>query len=424
MSFRFFFSYARDNRDSYLNKFYADLTEQIQLRQFHKPGEIGFFDGEGIQAGAPWKNELSAALRVSRTFLALCSPAYLNSEYCGKEFHVFLRRYREYVTGTRPAGTPRLIQPVIWGEPRGSLREVLTEFQYTDDQYPQIYKNEGLRYMMSKSDLANDYTDFVHRLAIKLVDDSEQHPLPELATLEPLETIPSAFHDNPGAPQAPEGTSVWFAYVAAKPQEFPQERRTVDRYRQRGGKEWRPFHPDLRDPVGIFAQATASKYSLFAEELPLDDSLVDRIRTLAAKGEPAIVLVDAWTLRVARYRALMKKLDEVNLPNCAVMIAWNHPDSETEQHRAALQAEVDATFQFKRQLRKVMPYEDSIQTAAELRKRLLGALAKFTNKKSERLPARGIISAEIRQAAEREGITLDRTPLVPSPASIEAGGAR
>ncbi len=145
MPYQCFFSYARKNRNDDLNRFVADLREKILLRMHLPPNEVVFFDGEGIEAGAPWKQELSKALRTSRVFLAICSPDYINSDYCGKEFQVFLERYRSYVMEKRES--PKLIIPILWGAPGGSLREVIAEFQYTDDDFPAIYAQEGLRYI-------------------------------------------------------------------------------------------------------------------------------------------------------------------------------------------------------------------------------------------------------------------------------------
>jgi hypothetical protein len=79
MPYQCFFSYARKNRSDDLNRFVADLREKILLRKYLPEDEVVFFDGEGIEAGALWKQELSEALRTSRVFLAICSPDYINS---------------------------------------------------------------------------------------------------------------------------------------------------------------------------------------------------------------------------------------------------------------------------------------------------------------------------------------------------------
>ena len=296
MPYRFFFSYARENRDPLLNRFYEDLCKEVTLTKFHNADQVGFFDGKDIQSGAPWRIELTDALQTAKTFVAICSPDYVNSEYCGKEFQFFRERYRKYISAKKPPKAPRLIQPVLWGAPSGSLHQTLSDFQYTDDEYPAVYAQEGLRYMMQLSDHENDYKRFVVRLARKLVDYSEEHTLPDAAGTAVLDAVENAFAAQRQEASEGDGTSAWFLFVAARPDEFPSERKATDRYKKRGGKEWKPFAPDTFDTVGIIAQATASKYKLYFEELPLNDEIETQIKEAEKRGELVIVLVDPWTL--------------------------------------------------------------------------------------------------------------------------------
>lgn len=61
----------------------------MKLEKYHATGEVGFFDGEGVKSGEPGKPALGNALRTAKTFVAVCSPDYINTEYCGKELRVF-----------------------------------------------------------------------------------------------------------------------------------------------------------------------------------------------------------------------------------------------------------------------------------------------------------------------------------------------
>jgi FxsC-like protein len=415
MSYRFFFSYARENRDPLLNRFYEDLSKQVLLTQYHAIGEVGFFDGEAIKSGAPWKAQLGDALRSSKTFVAVCSPAYINSEYCGKEFKFFLNRYDKYVSDRQPANPPRLIQAVLWGAPSGSLHQAMTEFQYTDDEYPPVYAQEGLRYMMLLKGYEDDYNRFVVRLARKLVDFSTEHTLPDAPNIGPLDEIESAFATRREETAETDGSNVWFIFVAGRPNEFPSERTSVDRYKKRGGRDWKPFIPDSSDTVGIIAQATASKYSLYFGELPLDEQIEARIEKAEARGEPVIVFVDAWTLKISNYRKWMLRLDKLNFENCMVMVPVNHPDPETERHLPDLKMTVRKTFKWKAGLRNKMYFRDSISSARELRSLVLKSLAEFSNKTVEKsTTTRQIEDRQIRQEAQAEGISLEKTPLVAS----------
>jgi FxsC-like protein len=417
MGYRFFFSYARENRDRDLDRFFKNLCTAIKLEEYVPKGELVFFDGESIETGAPWKDELGKGLRTSRALLAVCSPDYINSDYCGKEFQVFLERVASYKAANSLPIAPPLIIPVIWGNPSGSLREVVSELQYSDNDFPAVYAKEGLRYVMQLSKHKDDYKRFVKRLAQKIVRDGKAHPLPDLAALRPLDQVNSAWA-APG-PQSGEtpGDNAWFVFVAAKPNEFSYPRTAVERYRARGGRDWRPYHPDFQETIGILAQGAAAKYSLYFGEMPLNNDLVSRIEEAEKKGEIVIVLVDAWTLKVASYRDLMRRIDKVNFENCALMIPWNAPDPETEQYQADLRETLEKTFKFKSAFRKTLYYSDSIDSARELRARLLRIFAELTNKRIDTaLPKNRIKDPQILKAAQAKGIAvLHKAPGVTSP---------
>src|SRR5579872_4578138 len=193
MAYRFFFSYARENRDRDLDRFFKHLCTAVKLEEYVRRDELAFFDGESIQTGAPWKDTLAKGLRTSRVLVAVCSPDYINSDYCGKEFQVFLERVASYAAAKNLQDAPRLILPVIWGNPKGSLREVISQYQYTDDAYPRIYAEEGLRYLAQLSNRKDDYKRFVKRLAQKIVNGARDHPLPDLPVLRSLDQVKSAW---------------------------------------------------------------------------------------------------------------------------------------------------------------------------------------------------------------------------------------
>lgn len=412
MPYQYFFSYARENRNSDLDRFLQDLRNKILLQRYFPDHEIGFFDGDAIEIGAPWKTTLATGLRTSRVFLALCSPNYINSEYCGKEFTAFLERYRAYVAATNPPKPPKLILPILWGAPGGSLREVIKEFQYTDDDFPSVYAQEGLRYMMELKEHADDYTKFVTRLAQKIVEAGAEHALPELPTLRPLDEISSAFHDA-ARPEANEGDRAWFVFVAARPAELQPPRTSVDRYKRAGGRDWRPFDPDARDPVGMFAQAAATEYQRYFDEIPVTSDLIARVDEAWKVHEPVLVLVDPWTLKVPAYQAEVKRLDRYIADNCAIVVPWNSPDPETSAQREPLKALVAQTFQYRAKVGKALHYWGEVESAADLRGRLLEMLAYYTNKTLETTDAeKRIPEGDVLPPGAEPEVPLGRPPLV------------
>src|SRR5438309_860684 len=90
MAFVSFISYARINKTRYVEKFVRELTQQIIDKTPYGPNEIVFFDTTSINTGQDWSRVLGDALRTSKVIVCLCTPHYLNSEFCGKELQVFL----------------------------------------------------------------------------------------------------------------------------------------------------------------------------------------------------------------------------------------------------------------------------------------------------------------------------------------------
>src|SRR6185503_9868012 len=194
MGYWFFVSYARQDSqgDSKLKQFYDDLIKEVLLIEHFPEGEVGFFD-EHIELGATWAEDLSRALSTCRVMLALCSPAYVNSDYCGKEFQIFYERLSDYLRDQKPKDAPNLILPILWGPPNKGYPKLIQDLQYTDGEFPAVYAEEGLKHMMKLSKHADDYAKFVRRLAHIIVDEGGKHLLQEAKPLRALENVKSAF---------------------------------------------------------------------------------------------------------------------------------------------------------------------------------------------------------------------------------------
>jgi len=91
MAFLFFTSYARlDNREGRL----TTAVNRLRDRLIAKTGENVeiFFDTQELKNGVEWQERLGAALKDTRVIVCLCSPAYLKSAFCAKEFEIFRLR--------------------------------------------------------------------------------------------------------------------------------------------------------------------------------------------------------------------------------------------------------------------------------------------------------------------------------------------
>ncbi len=315
MSAWFFFSYARQDWDERLEKFYKRLAKEVgKAKQLSEP-EAGFFDQRSIEVGDVWDAKLREALRTTRVMIAICSPTYFTREYCGKEMQVCVERL--------PAGAQSTaIIPVMWDRPEASRHPALEKYQFTNKDLTDIYASEGLYYIMGLKKHDDDYEEFVMKLSRKIVEAGQNRPLAQLAALRPFDQIQNPFAKTPQTSGAGAKHAL-FAYVAGRKEELPPA--LADRYGVEG-KEWRPFHPDCSDPAGIMAMEVAAKQKLFYRDLPVDGSIVDRIREAEDKGEVVILLVDPWTVQVQGYEQYMRTYDKHNFDNSAVLVAWNSPD--------------------------------------------------------------------------------------------------
>src|SRR4051812_49353415 len=108
----FYLSYARPDRDAdpeTVDSFFGDLVQELKRMTGLEAEEIGFLDGQSIAAATEWPDEVRQALAECRSFVAMLSPAYFASSYCGREWAVFQGRIK---TRDMPLILPVLLTPV------------------------------------------------------------------------------------------------------------------------------------------------------------------------------------------------------------------------------------------------------------------------------------------------------------------------
>jgi TIR domain-containing protein len=135
----YFLSYARldlvNDPFKCIKKFYEDLDKEVRRVKVIDEGVAGFFDGLSLQQGSDWPVALVEALSSCRVLICMYSPAFFDSEYCGREWQIFNSRF--------PAEGPRppLILPVLLSPPEelATIPPALKNIQYVDDRYPSDY---------------------------------------------------------------------------------------------------------------------------------------------------------------------------------------------------------------------------------------------------------------------------------------------
>jgi len=143
---RIFVSYARnDLQGPELQWFFEELEKELSVELGTKDAVL-FRDLAAIEIGADWADSLAEALKTSAIMVAICSQSYMNSEYCGKEFGVFVDRFEEAKKQAgAQAGSLRAIFPIIWMKPDNGIPAAISAFQYHTTRLPSSYAEHGLR---------------------------------------------------------------------------------------------------------------------------------------------------------------------------------------------------------------------------------------------------------------------------------------
>lgn len=368
----FFVSHARSDTDTYLERLVADLTNEVRRKLGRRTEEdIRFWDSQEIELGERWPERLSDALRKAKLCVCLLSPAYFNSEFCGREFEVFRNRSNSCITNNPQAG----IFPIWWETPHGSFPKSLENYQYMHGDLPELYGREGIRYLMKLSRHQDEYQIFIDRLASKLVAAAESSPLPEIDELGPLLDIPNAFSDGSQEITVRESGpgNVQFVFLAATASEMRQIRADVSQYENQGGWYWKPY---LDMSAGKLAQLTATEFDFRYDELAVDPRLIERLREAEKRNEIVILLVDPWTIRIPRFANLIRQYDNQTLINCSLLVPWNDEDPETVNDLNLLNQTLANAFPRKLVLKPPAHEWDSIRSSGSLRMKIGETLEK------------------------------------------------
>lgn len=333
--FWFYFSYARRDNDPYLQKFFADLQAEVQ-RGLGLKEKIGFFDASSFAPGDDWQAELAEALRSSRSLVSLLSPYYVRSEFCGKEVQIFLQRSELQLPGSTRRETG--IFPVLWIPLRQNVPGALADIQWLDAAFPKAYITEGLRYLMRLKRFRDDYEEFLFRFAAALIKGAESNDLPVLEYLPQLSKIPNAFEESRG--RVP---SVEFLYAAATRREIGEVRKNVESYGDSGSR-WRPFFPSVQAEVALLTQSIAAEERFISAGVDLGDDILQHVIDADREGRVVVVLIDPWTLRLERYRQLLRQIRELGTPNLVTFFLLNLEDKETRGAHIHLEHVIRETF--------------------------------------------------------------------------------
>ncbi len=122
----FYLSYARarpragslsSDPNQRVRQLFDDLNDHVNNLVYRETGaDAGFMD-QSIGSGMQWQERVLHAAGTCQVFVALLSPAYLQSEYCALEWNAFAARPVVRRDGASGYGDTSII-PVVWIPPR------------------------------------------------------------------------------------------------------------------------------------------------------------------------------------------------------------------------------------------------------------------------------------------------------------------
>jgi hypothetical protein len=314
MPFVSFISYARVNKSSQVEKFVKRLSEQIRDKTGCAPAEIAFFDTSSIATGQDWARVLGDALLTSKVIICLCTPHYLNSQFCGKELQIFLLRRQAWLqkpeNASRKAG---IVFPVIWELPVGGLPKSLGAFQFADSGFPRKYVDNGLNALALIGREKDNFMTVVIKLAQRIREAIKETDLPTWPALPAFDDIPSIFHAD--ASELSHQYGVVFLHGK--------------------GRDWSPFGSAAADLLDVVTAQT----NRLCREIPVDAGLVASLAAANNRRESVVILTDIDTLDDPAQAKLLAELDAASLPNCAIVLlsgSQNLDASAIERARAML----------------------------------------------------------------------------------------
>jgi hypothetical protein len=392
MAHVFFFSYASENRDHHLERFFDDLCAEIapEVKWAWDDPNISFRDGKNLPLMEDWQAAIMDALQTSGVLVCMTSQAYFEKPFCGQEYYIFDQRRRQGLGAG--AVIPKTVLPIIWAPVDGSW-PLVDEIQWAAFGFPAIYKEKGLRYL--KKFESSQYEKCVYECAQAILKAWKAHKTVEkLATVGPFAHIPNAFAGGVWTEAA--GPGGWiegpdvanFVYCAAADLHklHPESRYGAT------SASWRPYHPPEARTIAQIAKSAAQKHSLRYREIPVSQDLGKDLSLASQRNNLTLVVADPQTLAVADYQPVnsfdgLEKFDGTSL-----LMLWD----DAVQPWATVQELVAKAFPT-RSASKPPVYIAPIRTAEELDKLLdctmadlRGAMTKLlteSKKKTDEGPA-------------------------------------
>ena len=289
------------------------------------------------------------ALQQSSTLVALVSPHYFRSPWCGREFEVFQQRYdllRQQSGDTQP----HRILPVCWFDVLkwqhrvpAKAKSFFENFQYKSPGMPEDYTTVGLYKFY---DLDNPSSRRVcHALAERIVQLSDHDSMPPLNDLTRVHNIDNAFAevvDGDADEQILSGpNALHVVYVVGTRSEMTSiQHRDADAYSEIR-EDWRAFADAPGATAGLSTREGFNLTDLRQiRTWGWPQELLGRMEQAAVRNSLVLLVFDRRSLLHQHYKDAMRAYDQHHFPNVALVTAGGDDISE-----AQVQAIFPAKFQ-------------------------------------------------------------------------------
>lgn len=320
MSPVFFTSYSSKNRTKAFERFVKALRSHV-FQQVNpalaSEDEVTFFAPSTLELGDEWRPRLLDALRTSKVIVCFCSPHFFASTYCGRELGVFLERRQSWLaTPGHGQHRARVIFPVHWAKPQGTLPPSLEPFQEDHVALPRKYRENGLLALSELKKERDVVTEVVIKLADAIVKALQETALPDLPGPLTIEQIQSAF-DHAAVAQPYNQ-----ALVCLEP----------------GDWSWQPYPsgPTVGDVIAPMAIASQRQWTAID---PASD-VVAAIAACATERTAVIVLAAPSAVTRPAWQVLWQALEAGKPSHCAILIVW--PAGTTAADQAAIEQQLRA----------------------------------------------------------------------------------
>ncbi|MDX3514266.1 TIR-like protein FxsC [Streptomyces caniscabiei] len=318
----FFLSYARKRGPRVLVKrFYDDLCAELrqELRRLHKgntvPFDRPFFDVQSIQVGQDWNAALGEALGRCRTMLALYTPDYFRSDFCGREWKAFEDRQRRHRTVT--GVDAKALIPVLW-EPVQNIPSGAAHIQYDNFDFGENYARWGLRRILVADPGGEEYRRIVNLIAHQVLVAAEHFRILPVSGLDL--TTPEAAGPFPSAAERAEPGSHALLLVAARTSTEAHNGATDPGCHGDSPTDWNPYHADGSDPLAARASQLLEERGFAVRTEIVSDAMGASLDEARGRGQVAVLLVEAMAAADEPFGRALRAYDQSNHPGSAAIV--------------------------------------------------------------------------------------------------------